>query len=73
MLTTSRLDDSLLRIRGLFLEAPGVTFSSSDIARGLDVDDGTCEILLHALALSRFLARPEPGQFCLRSVPDLLD
>jgi DNA-binding IscR family transcriptional regulator len=73
MLTTSRIDYALLCIRGLFLEAPGAIFSASDIARGADVDDGTCERLLHALASSRFLARPEPGQFCLRSAPDPVD
>lgn len=59
-----RGDDVLLgRIRGEFLEMPGLRLTSAQAQRLWALDQHTCEAVLHMLVGSRFLSRTRDGAF----------
>jgi hypothetical protein len=67
MVTSTRIDDALARLKGLFLEMPGVSLNTEDACRVTGLDPDTCLALLLALEQGRFLARSQAGQFLLRT------
>jgi hypothetical protein len=67
MMTSTRIDNALRHLRGMFLEEPDKSLSFEDVRRRSEVDDITCEALLRALESSRFLARSGPDHFKVQS------
>jgi hypothetical protein len=67
MLTSPRIDNALLRLRGMFLENPDKPLSFDDVYLRSEIDEITCEALLLALEASRFLDRASPGHYRVRS------
>lgn len=55
--------DLLARIRGEFLEMPGLRLTIPQAQRLLGVDRATCETLLTTLVRGRFLASTRDGAF----------
>ncbi len=53
----------LQRIRGEYLEMPGLRLTPEQARRLWSLDLGTCVSLLEALVESRFLARTTDGQY----------
>lgn len=69
MFTSSRIDQALFNVRGVFLEQPDVPLSADEVRRRAGMDETTCNALLWALENSRFLSRSYGGRFLLRSDP----
>jgi len=67
IVTSARVDAALARIKGLFLEMPGVSLNTEQACRltGLDVVTGLA--LLLALEQGGFLRRSPAGHFLLRN------
>ncbi len=53
----------LQRIRGEYLEMPGLRLTAEQATRLWSLDLGTCMTLLDALVDSKFLARTSDGQY----------
>ena len=66
MLTSTRIDDALFRLKGLFLEAPRTALSIHEASAVAKLDETTCRLLLLALVEVRFLRRSPAGGFTLR-------
>lgn len=49
MLCPTRIDDALKRLKSLFLEVPGLSFSAEQACRMTRIDQETCLMLLLAL------------------------
>jgi hypothetical protein len=64
---STRVDDALARLKGLFLEMPGVSLSTEQACRVTGLDPGTCLALLLALEQGLFLRRSRAGHFLLRT------
>jgi len=73
MFTSTRIDQALFHLRGLFLEQPGTPLSADEVRRRSGMDETMCEALLWALENSRFLSRSQTGRFLLRSDPSGID
>jgi len=56
-------DDALRRIRGEYLEMPGLRLTTAQAQRLWNLDRPTCEHLLASLVTSRFLAQTRDGSF----------
>jgi hypothetical protein len=71
MMVTALHDDSiprlLTRIRGEFLEMPGLRLTSAQAARLWALDRGTSERILEGLTTSGFLFRSREGAYLLAS------
>ncbi len=59
-------DEALRRIRGEFLEMPGLRLTPAQAQRLWALDRSTCEALLARLVDSEFLMRTGDGSFALR-------
>ena len=57
------IEDALTWLRGEYREGPGLALSPKQVAVRLGLDVVTSEIVLEALAHSRFLARAPDGRF----------
>jgi hypothetical protein len=55
--------DALRRVKGEFLEMPGLKLTASQAQRLWGLDRESCEALLGALVDARFLARTPEGAF----------
>lgn len=58
-------DDILRRVRGEYLEMPGLRLTPRQAQRLWTMDSATCESLLKSLVDSDFLARTRDGAFVL--------
>jgi DNA-binding IclR family transcriptional regulator len=56
-------EEALRRIRGEYLEMPGLCLTPAQAQRLWGLDRPTCEHLLDTLVSSRFLARTRDGSF----------
>lgn len=56
-------DDALRRIRGEYLEMPGLRLTTAQAQRLWNLDRPTCERVLDRLVTSRFLAKTRDGAF----------
>jgi hypothetical protein len=59
------LGSLLARIRGEFLEVPGLCLSIDDARQLWGLDRDTCQTMLQALTDARFLRRTPAGTFAL--------
>ena len=59
--THAHMDDLLARVRGEYLEMPGLRLTCQQAILLWAVDAQTCQKLLHALADVRFLRRTPDG------------
>lgn len=59
------LQDVVRRIRGEFLEMPGLRLTAQQARRLWLLDEGSCEAVLAALVKARFLVRTRDGAFVL--------
>jgi hypothetical protein len=59
------LQDVVRRIRGEFLEMPGLRLTVQQVRRLWLLDERSCEAVLAALVKARFLARTLDGAFVL--------
>jgi hypothetical protein len=60
------LQDVVRRVRGEFLEMPGLRLTPQQARRLWLLDERACEAVLGALVQSRFLARTRDGAFVLQ-------
>jgi hypothetical protein len=58
---TSKLDETLRRIQGEFLEMPGLRLTDAQACRLWGLDAATCAGLLDALVTAKFLFRTRNG------------
>ncbi len=56
-------DGILRRVRGEFLEMPGLRLTTAQAQRLWTIDRSTCEALLNALVEAHFLYRTRDGSF----------
>lgn len=63
--TSTRVDEALSRLKGLYLEVPSTSLSIERACRLTGLDDATCLSLLLALEQGRFLRRSPAGLFVL--------
>ncbi len=59
-------DETLYRIRGEFLEMPGLRLTPAQAQRLWALDRRTCEVLLTKLVDAQFLMQTGDGSFALR-------
>jgi DNA-binding IclR family transcriptional regulator len=57
------LDDLLRRVRGEYLEMPGLRLTSDQASRLWGLDPTTCQRLLHTLLDARFLTCTPDGRY----------
>lgn len=64
-------DDEVLasRIRGEYLEMPGLNLTCAQACRLWQLDDATCSAVLSRLVAEGFLARTPGGAFVARLLP----
>jgi hypothetical protein len=58
-----RIEEVLRRIRGEFMEMPGLRLTQAQAQRLWGMDATACEAILGALVAARFLARTPDGAF----------
>ncbi len=56
-------EDALRRIRGEYLEMPGLRLTTAQAQRLWNLDRPTCERLLGSLVATRFLQKTRDGSF----------
>ena len=56
-------DDALRRVRGEYIEMPGLRLTSAQAQRLWGLDRASCDALLGALVDSKFLFRTRDGAF----------
>jgi len=61
--TRPGIQDVVLRIRGEFLEMPGLRLTAQQAQRLWRLDETSCDAVLGALVDARFLARTRDGAF----------
>lgn len=61
--TTLPREDTLVRIRGEFLEMPGLRLTTAQAQKLWNLDKPTCEEALGTLVQTRFLSRTRDGSF----------
>jgi hypothetical protein len=59
----SAIDDVLRRVRGEYIEMPGLRLTSAQAQRLWGLDRAACESLLGALVDAKFLLRTRDGAF----------
>jgi hypothetical protein len=57
------IDDAVRRVKGEYLEMPGLSLTRGQAQRLWGVDRETCDALLGALVDARFLQRTDGGAF----------
>ena len=57
------------RIRGEYLEMPGLSLTCAQACRLWQLDDATCSAVLRRLVAEGFLARTPHGSFVARAMP----
>lgn len=57
------MDDLIRRVRGEYLEMPGLKLTTAQASRLWGLDPSTCQRLLSTLMDSRFLARTSDGHY----------
>jgi hypothetical protein len=57
------IDDLIRRVRGEYLEMPGLRLTSAQARRLWGLDSRTCQILLHTLLDARFLTCTADGRY----------
>jgi DNA-binding IclR family transcriptional regulator len=67
IVTSTRVDAALARIKGVFLEIPGVSLNTEQACHLTGLDVVTCLALLLALERRGFLRRAPAGHFLLRN------
>jgi hypothetical protein len=67
MLSTPTFDEALSRLRGAFLEMPGVQLTLHDAAKLTGLEHDLCCAIIGALEDARFLHRRRNGSFVRRS------
>jgi hypothetical protein len=65
-----RIDDVLRRIKGEYLEMPGLCLTASQAQRLWGLDRDVCDALLGALVEAKFLSQTRDGAF-IRGDSDL--
>jgi hypothetical protein len=60
---SSGIQDVVRRVRGEFLEMPGLRLTPEQARRLWRLDETACEAVLGALVQARFLARTRDGAF----------
>jgi hypothetical protein len=60
------MQDVVRRVRGEFLEMPGLRLTPQQARRLWLLDEQSCEAILGALVKARFLARTRDGAFVLQ-------
>lgn len=65
--TSLRVEEAVMRLKGSFLEMPGTQLTVCDAARLTGLEDETCSIILSALEDARFLRRRTNGVFVRRT------
>jgi hypothetical protein len=65
MLAELKREDILRRVRGEYLEMPGLRLTAKQAQRLWTMDACTCESLLNTLVDAKFLARTRDGAFVL--------
>jgi hypothetical protein len=60
------IQDVVRRIRGEFLEMPGLRLTAQQARRLWRLDEGACEAVLGVLVESQFLAKTRDGAFVLQ-------
>ena len=63
-------NDLIRRIRGEYLEMPGLRLTPHQATRLFGLDAATCEEILDRLLESRFLSRTNDGMFILAQAGD---
>ena len=63
-MTSTRVDEALTRLKGLFLEMPETVLTVEGACDLTRLDAGTCLTLLLALEQARFLCRPQQVISC---------
>jgi hypothetical protein len=63
MVENRGIQDMVQRVRGEFLEMPGLRLTPEQARRLWRLDQSACEIVLGALVDARFLARTRDGAF----------
>jgi hypothetical protein len=63
MASQSHDDDVLRRVRGEYIEMPGLRLTSAQAQRLWGLDRASCDALLGALVDSKFLFRTQDGAF----------
>jgi DNA-binding IclR family transcriptional regulator len=61
------IDDLIRRVRGEYLEMPGMRLTSSQASRLWGLDSPTCQNLLDTLVEARFLTRGRDGRYGVTS------
>jgi hypothetical protein len=61
--TKQGIRDVVRRVRGEFLEMPGLRLTPQQARRLWRLDDNACNAVLNALVEARFLARTRDGAF----------
>jgi hypothetical protein len=59
----ARIQDVVSRVRGEFLEMPGLRLTPEQARRLWRLDERSCNAVLHALVDARFLAKTQDGAF----------
>ena len=67
MQASPRIVDAVQRLKGIFLEMPGIQLSMADATRLSGLERPVCRIVLEALEDARFLKRRQDGIFMLRT------
>jgi hypothetical protein len=57
------IDDLIRRVRGEYLEMPGLKLTSAQASRLWGLDQRTCQKLLHTLLDARFLTCTADGRY----------
>lgn len=72
MTTTCDMTNVLLRVRGEYLEMPGLCLTQAQAQRLWGLDTRACEAVLHELIDAEFLRRAADGTFVRsdRDTPD---
>ena len=60
---THRIEETLRRVQGEFLEMPGLRLTEPQARRLWGLDDDVCEVLLQTLVDANFLFRTRDGAF----------
>jgi hypothetical protein len=66
-----RIDDVLRRIRGEYLEMPGLRLTAAQAQRLWALDRDVCDALLGALVEAKFLSQTRDGAF-IRADADMM-
>jgi hypothetical protein len=59
------IDDALRRVRGEYLEMPGLRLTPAQAQRLWGLDSESCQVLLGALVDAKFLYKTRDGAFSL--------